>query len=244
MCVLNQIPEEATILEELKKYDTPSITNVVATYPGNTEVCLGLYEPWASNWYTDDRLRCMYPELGRTVGYAVTCVFGLSGENAKRVSFNDVLRAIDRSPKPAIVVIKANFPEKLLGKCAVSGGNMTTAMQVAGAVGVISDGPSRDIDEIREMGMQYLIKGATAGHGEFAVHAVNVPVSVAGMDVAPGEIIHMDENGAVKFPRDVLPEVLSRVEKLLVAEAVRMKKMRAAGDIEALIRALADFEEA
>ena len=236
-------PDEASILEALKRFDTPSITNVVATYPANTELCLGLYEPWESNWYTDDRLRCMYPGLGRTVGYAVTCVFGLPGENAKRVSFNDVLRAIDKSPKPVIVVIKANFPEKLLGKCAVSGGNMTTAMQVAGAVGVISDGPSRDIDEIREMGMQYLIKGATAGHGEFSVQSVNVPVSVAGMDVAPGEIIHMDENGAVKFPQSALPEVLSLAEKLSAVEAVRMKKMRTTSDVESLIRALSDFEE-
>ena len=30
----------------------------------------------------------------------------------------------------------------------------------------------------------------------------------AGMDVAPGEIIHMDENGAVKFPADKLEAVL------------------------------------
>ena len=33
------------ILKELKKYDTPSITNVVATYP-NSPLCLGLYNPW------------------------------------------------------------------------------------------------------------------------------------------------------------------------------------------------------
>ena len=45
-----------------------------------------------------------------------------------------------------------------------------------------------------------LLGGVTAGHGEMAVQAVNVPVSVGGMDVAPGELIHMDENGAVKFP--------------------------------------------
>ena len=36
---------EAEILEELRNYDTPSITNVVATYPKNP-LCLGLYNPW------------------------------------------------------------------------------------------------------------------------------------------------------------------------------------------------------
>ena len=53
------------------------------------------------------------------------------------------------------------------------------------------------------MEFQYLLSGITPGHGAMAVHAVNVPVSIAGMDVAPGEIIHMDENQAMcKFPAD------------------------------------------
>ena len=56
--------KEAEILEELRNYDTPSITNVVATYPKNP-LCLGLYNPWTENWYTDQSIRCMYPELGR-----------------------------------------------------------------------------------------------------------------------------------------------------------------------------------
>ena len=61
-----------------------------------------------------------------------------------------------------------------------------------------------------------------------AIHAINVPVSVAGMDVAPGEIIHMDENGAVKFPAEYLAEVLDRVTRLRDQEAEHMAKLRAA----------------
>ena len=38
-------------LEALKKFDTPSITNVVATYPTHP-LCLGLYNPWTENCYT------------------------------------------------------------------------------------------------------------------------------------------------------------------------------------------------
>ena len=64
---------EFGILNELKSFDTPAITNLVATYPEH-HLCLGLYNPWTENWYTDQSIRCMYPELGRTVGYAVTCV--------------------------------------------------------------------------------------------------------------------------------------------------------------------------
>ncbi len=103
---------------------------------------------------------------------------------------------------------------------------MTTAMQAIGCIGAISNGPSRDIDEIRPMKFQYLLSGVTAGHGAQAVHAVNVPVSVAGMDVAPGEIIHMDENGAVKFPADKLAAVLENARALQIEETERLDRLR------------------
>ena len=83
---------EKAMLEELCDFDTPSITNVVATYPGHP-LCLGLYNPWTENWYTDHSIRCMYPELGPTVGYAVTCVYGLPDPSYSRLSFLDVIDA-------------------------------------------------------------------------------------------------------------------------------------------------------
>ncbi len=215
------------ILEELKNFDTPSITNVVATYP-SSETCLGLYNPWSENWYTDQSIRCMYPELGRTVGYAVTCVFGLPDPNFSRLTFMDVVDALDASPKPTILVFQQKFPPEIAGKVGLSGGNMTSAMKAVGCVGAISNGPSRDIDEIRAMGFQYLLSGVTAGHGDMAIHAVNVPVSVGGMDAAPGEVIHMDENGACKFPANKVEAVLSNVKALQKEEEERITKLGSA----------------
>jgi 4-hydroxy-4-methyl-2-oxoglutarate aldolase len=233
-----EMPESAgqDMLEELKNFDTPSITNVVATYP-NSPTCLGLYNPWTENWYTDQSIRCMFPELGRLVGYAVTCVYGLPDPNYARLSFMDVIDALDASKKPTILVIQQKFPPAIAGKVGLAGGNMVSAMQAIGCVGLISNGPSRDLDEIRPMRFQYLLSGITAGHGATAVHSVNAPVSVAGMDVAPGEIIHMDENGAVKFPADRLEAVLANVRELQKQEAARMsalQKATSAAEIRAI----------
>jgi len=225
------------MLEALRDFDTPAITNVVATYPDNP-LCLGLYNPWTENWYTDQSIRCMYPELGRTVGYAVTCVYGLPDPNYARLSFMDVIDALDASPKPSILVFQQKFPPEIAGKVGLSGGNMTTAMKAVGCVGAISNGPSRDIDEIRGMGFQYMLSGTTAGHGAMAVRAVNVPVRVGGMDVAPGEIIHMDETGACKFPADKLAAVLHNVRALAQEEALRMdrlSKARTAAEVRAIM---------
>jgi len=227
------------MLEALRAFDTPSITNVVATYPGNP-LCLQLYNPWTQNWYTDQSIRCMYPEMGPVVGYAVTCVYGLPDPTYNGLSFMDVVDALDASPKPTVLVLEQRFPPEIAGKVGLSGGNMTSAMKAVGCIGCISNGPSRDIDEIRPMGFQYLLSGITPGHGPTAVHAVNVPVSVAGMDVAPGDIIHMDENGAVKFPAAKLEAVLRNVTALRDEEAARqtaLHQAHSAAEVRAIMAA-------
>ena len=152
------------MLEELREFDTPSITNVVATYP-TSPLCLGLYNPWTENWYTDQTIRCMYPGLGPLVGYAVTCVYGLPDPNFNRLTFMDVLDALDAMPKPTILVLQQKFPPEIAGKVGLAGGNMVSAMKAIGCVGLISNGPSRDIDEVRPMEFQYVLSGITPGHG-------------------------------------------------------------------------------
>lgn len=231
-------PTEQAMLEALRGFDTPSITNVVATYPEHP-LCLGLYNPWTEHWYTDQSVRCMYPELGRLAGYAVTCVYGLPDPNFARLSFMDVIDALDAAPKPTILVLQQKFPPQIAGKVGLAGGNMVSAMKAVGCVGMISNGPSRDLDEVRPLRFQYMLSGVTAGHGAMAVHAVNVPVSVAGMDVAPGDLIHMDENGAVKFPRASLAAVLANVRALQVEEATRMAALQqatSAAEVRAIMR--------
>ncbi len=223
-------------IQKLRKYDTPSVTNIVASYPKNP-LCLGLFNPWTANWYTDQSIRCMFPELGRTVGYAVTCVFGMPDPNYTKLSFMDVIDALDASQKPTVLVYQQKFPPHIADKVGLAGGNMTAAMQAIGCVGAISNGPSRDIDEIRPTGFQYMLSGVTAGHGEFSVHAVNVPVTVGGMDVSPGDIIHMDENGACKFPSDKLEAVLTNLEAIQEQEETRiglLRKAKTAGEIRAI----------
>lgn len=228
-------------LEALAEYDTPSITNVVATYPDDP-LCLGLYNPWSEDWYTDQTVECWYPELGPRVGYAVTCVYGEPDPNFDELSFMDIVDALDHSPKPTILALEQDFPPEIAGKVGLTGGNMTTTMQTLGCVGCVSNGPGRDIDEIRPMEFQYLMAGVSPGHGDMAVQAVNVPVSIRGMDVAPGEIIHMDENGAVKFPAERADEVLNNVQELIEGEEELQGKLQRASDA-ADVRAAFQGEE-
>ena len=43
---------------------------------------------------------------GRTVGYAVTCVYGLPDPTYNRLSFMDVIDAVEASPQPVVLVLQ------------------------------------------------------------------------------------------------------------------------------------------
>jgi regulator of RNase E activity RraA len=51
------------------------------------------------------------------------------------------------------------------------------------------------------------------------LRGVNIPVTVAGMFVQPGDIIHVDVCGAAKFPEKYLPKVLEYANELRKRES-------------------------
>src|SRR3989475_2587564 len=155
------------LFAELRKIDTPTITNVVATYPTNP-ICLGLYNPWSENWYTDTSVRCMYPEIGPVAGYAVTCVYSVPDPNYNRLTFMDVVDALDASPKPTILVLQQKFPPELITKAGLAGEIMITSMQAVGCVGLISNGPSRDIDAIRALKLDRKSTRLNSSHSQIS----------------------------------------------------------------------------
>lgn len=231
-----RIELEQNIMKELEAFDTPTITNAVATYSADVENCLGLYDPQETDWYTDNQLRCLYPELGPKCGYAVTAVYGMVDPAFNRLGFGDILQAISESQGPVILLLKANFTEKMQNRNALIGGNMMTAFKQLGVIGVLGDAPARDVDEMRPMKVQCMFPGSVAGHGTASVHAVNVPVTVSGMSVAPGEVVHMDENGAVKFPAKYLEQVLERAKRLRTRDEERQAAMSQTTDPVRLAR--------
>src|SRR3954471_12527793 len=136
--------------------------------------------------------------------------------------------ALDAMQRPTILVIQQKWSAELMAKAGLAGEIVVTSMKAVGCIGMLSNGLSRDVDAIQRLNFQMLLGGVTAGHGEMAVHAVNVPVSVGGLDIAPGDLIHMDENGAVKFPADKAELVLDNARKMLEGEADYLARLRTA----------------
>ena len=58
----------------------------------------------------------MFPELGRTVGYAVTCVHGMPDPNYDCLTLADLLEALGKSRQPTILAFQQKFPPEVAGQ--------------------------------------------------------------------------------------------------------------------------------
>merc|ERR1712181_168880 len=77
----------------------------------------------------------------------------------------------------------------------------TTRQQ--GAVGCITDGGVRDLHEMKNVGFHAMSRGVTISHA-FGVAPVewDVPISVFGVSVRPGQLIHADQHGFLVIPEE------------------------------------------
>jgi 4-hydroxy-4-methyl-2-oxoglutarate aldolase len=172
-------------LEALRRIDSPTVSNAIEEFKLRS-----LVEGYAG-W----ELRCAFPEIGTTIGYAVTCTGDTT--TTSRAGDRGLMRlweALAAAPKPAVIVIKDIGSDRT--RSCHMGEVMATTAKALGAVGCVSDGGLRDVAEVKALGgFQYFCPGFVVSHGYPLICEVNVPVTVAGLSVNPGDLLHGDVNG-------------------------------------------------
>lgn len=104
---------------------------------------------------------------------------------------------------------------------------MALACQMRGIAGLIIDGAVRDSVQIIRMGFPVFatgltIRGSTKQHGG----AFGVPVRLAGMTIAPGDLVVADADGIVAIPSDQVEAALAAAEARAAREAQIMDRLR------------------
>jgi len=195
--------------DELKSIDTPTVCNAIEKFKarGRVEGFMGM------------DIRCLLPELGTMLGYAVTVTVDSTTEGAaldSRAWFN-WMKAMEASPKPVVVVFKdiGPFPRK----SAHLGEVMATLAARLGVVGVVTDGGLRDIVEVKQVGLQCFARGLVPSHGNPRLIDVGVPVCIDGVMVNPGDLLHGDANGVTAIPRDIADQVYQAALQVRADEA-------------------------
>jgi regulator of RNase E activity RraA len=205
------------VLDKLRTFDTPTICNIIELFgvrPRNTG-------------YMDSRIRACFPEMAPMVGFAATATFRSSAPPREGDAYAgteiQVERFAELSGPPVVVFQDLDDPSV----AATFGEVMCTTYQAFGAVGLITSGTGRDLEQVREIGFPAFTNGAACAHGYCHILQVHVPVHVGGLAVYPDDLLHGDLNGVTSIPREIAAEMADIGDEFVGAEAFIMDVLRA-----------------
>jgi len=150
--------------------------------------------------------RSMRPEPGQDFDEWV----GHFYSNYSNEAFTDVI-------KEGSVVVLDDVEGKDIGSI---GSNNIMIWKRAGAVGVVTDAASRDVDEIaiQKVPLYLRHKGRGIRPGRNELESVNMPVVIGGVLVRPGDVVVADGDGVIVVPRKVARAVAEYAHGVLEAD--------------------------
>jgi regulator of RNase E activity RraA len=107
------------------------------------------------------------------------------------------------------------------------GGILSAYAASIGIAGVVIDGALRDVAEIRARDFPVYARGVThRGPYKDGPGEINVPISVGGMVVNPGDVVVGDQDGLLAIPQQGIEQLIDRARSHLEAEARTIQAMK------------------
>jgi regulator of RNase E activity RraA len=193
----------------LRSIDTPTVCNLIEVVAPERR----------GAFYTVVHLHCPFPDLPPMVGFAKTVTMRardkVSGPSymAKRMDYLDYVAT---APRPSVVVIEDK--DEPAGYGAFWGEVQTNVHKALGCLGTVTNGSIRDIAQVAA-GFQMLAGSISPSHAYVHVVEFGVPVTIHGMAVKSGDLIHADRHGSVVVPVDKVDAMKVALDDLNKHEA-------------------------
>lgn len=184
-------------LRILKNISTPTICNVIETFDLQPK----------TEGFIKENIHPFFPELGIMVGYAATARLTATcpptpEQNNLRLKLLNLLLTI---PEPRMVVLEDIDSPDCLG--AFWGEVQVNIHRRFGCIATVTNGGVRDLDEVRNMGFHFFAKRAIPSHAYVHLVDVGKPVTIGGLSIKTGDIIHGDMHGVIKIPLDIARKI-------------------------------------
>ncbi|BDW86369.1 acyltransferase [Roseicyclus marinus] len=224
------------LLDLLSRVDTPTVCNAIEVAQGKRGFAA----------FTRGTMLCSEP--GRAiVGHAVTAQIAALAPpteppeiiRARRMAY---YKAMHDGPKPSVAVVEDLDYPQCIG--AYWGEVNTTIHKGFGMSGALTNGVMRDLGDLPD-GFPVVAGSIGPSHGFVHVRSLGEPVTIFGLTIAQGDLIHADRHGALVIPPEVVPQLAGAIRKLLETERLILDPARQPGfDFAAFEAAWAAFEKA
>lgn len=198
------------VLDELRKYDTPTICNVIELFDVRPR----------TQGYMNRSIQCAFDDLPPMVGFASTALSRTFTKPTGGDGYGSVPDQIERFGElsgPAVVVFQELDGEN---GAATFGEVMCSSYRAFGAVGLITDGPGRDLDQVRAIDFPVFTQGVVCSHGNNHILDIHVPIQVGGITIYPNDLLHGDVNGVTTIPTEIAAAVADACAEFVAAEMV------------------------
>lgn len=113
-----------------------------------------------------------------------------------------------------VLVTRGNY------NCAVFGELFATAVKGRKGAGVLLDAYARDMKALNEMNFPLFYRGKNpmTSKGRCEINECQIPVTIDGVTICPGDYIFGDIDGVVIIPKDVVEEVIDEALKTIEKE--------------------------
>jgi regulator of RNase E activity RraA len=212
----------------LRSIDTPTVCNLMEIVAPERR----------GSFYTVKHLFCPFPNLPPMVGFAKTVTMrardkvGGSSYMAKRMDYLDYVAA---APQPGIAIIEDL--DDPAGYGAFWGEVQSNIHKALGCLGTITNGSIRDIPQIAE-GFQMLAGSLSPSHAYVHVEDFGIPVTIHGMAVKSGDLIHADQHGAIVVPVNTIDGMKDAADKLAATETKIIAAAKSGKGVEAIKAAM------
>jgi len=231
-------PDIAKLIARLHTCDTPTVCNAIEVAQGGRGFA----------GFTRRSMVWAGEADARIVGFARTARIAGNAPpteppddiRARRMAY---FKSMNDGPRPGVAVIEDMDGDACLGAW---WGEIHAQVhsRVFGLSGAVTNGVVRDLGDM-PAGFPVLAGKVAPSHGFVQVREIGTPVTIFGMAVDEGDLVHADRHGAVCVPEEVIPHLDGALNRLFASEAVVLGPLKNGPvDFETFEGLWAEFEKA
>ena len=200
---------EPTQMAKLRQLGSCSVANAIETFGVRLR----------NTGFTDSTVRCIFPDLPPTVGYAATVRVRTSEPPMEGESYYyrlDWLEHVLSIPAPRILVVQDMDHQS--GRGSFIGDVHTHILAALGCIGVVTNGAVRNVEHARSLQFQMFAGNLSVSHSFAHVFDFGTTVEVGQRGVRPGDLLHGDLHGIQTVPMEIAGKVSGVAQRMIEEE--------------------------